>query len=230
MSETRQTQAITGQATNDLTIDWAGERLLLLPERAIYWPAEGTLIVSDLHIGKAAAFRAAGVPVPEQTTAATLARLARALAHTGATTILCLGDLLHAPSGRTPAAFSAVAKWREEHAFCRVLLIRGNHDTRAGDPPAEWGIVCHDEPWDFGPFTWRHRPAITPNRYTFAGHIHPAVSLNGPGRQQLSLPCFHFGAQLAILPAFGEFTGTALVRPINGDKVFVIAGDRVLAV
>jgi DNA ligase-associated metallophosphoesterase len=214
----------------DCTIELEGERLLLLPERAIFWPSQSTLVVSDLHIGKAAAFRTAGVPVPEQTTAATLHRLTQALARTNATTILCLGDLLHAQTGRTPATLAAVAFWRKEHQKCRVLLVRGNHDVRAGDPPPEWQVECMDEPWRFGPFAWRHRPAVTPGHYTLAGHIHPAVSLNGRGRQQMTLPCFHFGPHIAVLPAFGEFTGTALVRPVAGDRVYVVAGTQVLPV
>jgi DNA ligase-associated metallophosphoesterase len=213
----------------DCTLELEGEQLVLLPERALYWSARSTLVVSDLHIGKAAAFRAAGVPVPEQTTAATLQRLERALARTGASRIVCLGDLLHAPTGRTPAALEPVAAWRAAHAALPIILVRGNHDVRSGDPPADWAVDCVDEPWNDGPFAWRHRPAVTPGRYTFAGHIHPAVSLNGSGRQQLTLPCFHFGASVAILPAFGEFTGTALVRPVAGDRVYVVAGERVLA-
>ena len=103
------------ESANDCQIELSGEQLVLLPERAIYWPAQSTLIVSDLHIGKAAAFRAAGVPVPEQTTAAMLDRLTNAVERTGAKTILCLGDLLHAPSGRTPAALEAVSTWRDQH-------------------------------------------------------------------------------------------------------------------
>jgi uncharacterized protein len=216
------------QTDHPITLD--GEQLVLLPERAIFWPDQAALVISDLHIGKAAAFRAAGVPVPESTTAATLARLTAAIARTHAETILCLGDLLHAASGRTPAALDAVRSWREQHSELTFILVRGNHDTRAGDPPDDWDIRCVDEPWSFGPFAWRHRPAVTPGRYTFAGHIHPAAALNGRGRQQITLPCFHFGAQICLLPAFGEFTGTALVRPVTGDRVFVVTGERVFPV
>ena len=68
----------------DLPIELAGESVSLLPERAIYWPREGALIVADLHWGKAASFRAAGVPIPSGTTSADLARLNRALDRTGA--------------------------------------------------------------------------------------------------------------------------------------------------
>jgi DNA ligase-associated metallophosphoesterase len=221
-------------AANDCRIELSGEELWLLPEKAIYWPARRTLIVSDLHIGKAAAFRAAGVPVPEQTTAATLDRLTRAVERTGAARILCLGDLLHAPSGRTAAALEAVAAWRARHAELDIVLVRGNHDTRSGDPPATWAIKCVDEPWDDdpanSPFTWRHKPGVTLGRYTLAGHIHPAIALDGAGRQRLTLPCFHFGPQLGILPAFGEFTGTALMRRAADERVYVVAGERVVKI
>jgi DNA ligase-associated metallophosphoesterase len=215
---------------NDCAIELSGETLWLLPEKAIYWPARSTLVVSDLHIGKAAAFRAAGVPVPEQTTGATLDKLARAVARTGAERILCLGDLLHAPTGRTDATLEAVAAWRERHAGLSIVLVRGNHDMHSGDPPPTWAIECVDEPWEEGPFTWRHKPGLAAGRYALAGHIHPALALDGAGRQRLTLPCFLFGPQLGVLPAFGEFTGAALVRPAPGDRVYVIAGEQVMAV
>jgi DNA ligase-associated metallophosphoesterase len=223
------------QAPNDCQIEMCGESLWLLPEKAIYWPARQTLIVSDLHIGKAATFRAAGVPVPEQTTAAILDRLSQTIGRTGSSRILCLGDLLHARSGRTAAALDAVAEWRARHGALGFVLVRGNHDAHSGDPPTTWGIECVDEPWDDGPgdncpFTFRHKPGVTPGRYTLAGHIHPAIALDGAGRQRLTLPCFHFGPQLGILPAFGEFTGTALMRREVEDRVFVVAGERVVAI
>src|SRR5581483_12363457 len=41
-----------------------GESLLLLPERALLWERTGTLVVADAHLGKAAAFRAAAIPLP----------------------------------------------------------------------------------------------------------------------------------------------------------------------
>ena len=65
--------------------------------------------------------------------------------------------------------------------------------------------------------------------YALAGHVHPAVRLRGEG-ESLRLPCFWFGARYGVLPAFGAFTGTAEVRPREGDQVFVIAEDEVLRV
>ena len=82
--------------------DIAGERVSLLPERAAYWERTRTLLVADPHFGKAAAFRAAGVPVPRGTTTGSLTRLDAALARTGAARIVFLGDFLHAREGREP--------------------------------------------------------------------------------------------------------------------------------
>ena len=45
--------------------------------------------------------------------------------------------------------------------------------------------------------------------YRLAGHIHPSVVLYGTARQSMRLPAFVFGLEGAILPAFGDFTGTA---------------------
>ena len=50
-----------------LSVRIAGETMLLLPEKALYWPAQHMLVIADIHFGKAAAFRALGVPVPRGT-------------------------------------------------------------------------------------------------------------------------------------------------------------------
>src|SRR5690606_20889355 len=86
----------------------AGEAVILLSERAIAWPAQRTLIIADPHWGKAAAFRAHGVPVPGGTTAADLARLDSALAGAGATRLIVLGDFWHARRGRTAGVDAAL--------------------------------------------------------------------------------------------------------------------------
>ncbi|MGC4034209.1 MAG: hypothetical protein QM754_21225 [Tepidisphaeraceae bacterium] len=38
-------------------MEFGGENFLPLPDRALFWPRLKTLIVSDLHVGKAAVFR-----------------------------------------------------------------------------------------------------------------------------------------------------------------------------
>jgi DNA ligase-associated metallophosphoesterase len=218
------------QTVAEHTLTLGGEEVRLLPERALFWQRTATLIIADPHIGKASAFRAAAVAVPEGTTTADLDRLSQVIARCNAQNIIILGDLLHARSGRTAATLAAFAAWRERHANLDLMLVRGNHDARAGDPPDAWGIACVDEPWQVPPFVLRHHPETLASGYTLAGHLHPAVRLTGAGRQRVTLPCFWFGAQVGVLPAFGSFTGATVITPAPDDQVFVIADDAVVAV
>jgi metallophosphoesterase superfamily enzyme len=110
------------------------------------------------------------------------------------------------------------------------VLVRGNHDDRAGDPPAALRFEVVDEPFSEGGLALCHHPRPIDGAYTLAGHLHPCVSLGGPARDHLRLPCFHFGAQVGVLPAFGSFTGMHALRVGAGERAYVIAGDRVAAV
>jgi metallophosphoesterase superfamily enzyme len=52
----------------------------------------------------------------------------------------------------------------------------------------------------------------------------------GYGRQSLRLPCFYFGTEVAVLPAFSGFTGTFTLEKEAAAEVFVIAERKVLRV
>jgi uncharacterized protein len=207
----------------------AGETLELLSGRAVYWRHRRTLIVADLHLGKAAAFRAAGIPLPGGTTDETLKRLSSLIQERGAERVVLLGDLFHARQGLTQRTLES-AMVLFGYTKYEWLLVRGNHDLRAGDPPAEWGIHCQDAPYVDPPFAFCHEPEPSAHGYVLAGHLHPAITLAGKGGQVLRLPCFHFTDQVGTLPAFGEFTGSATIRPAAGDQVYVVAGDEVVKV
>lgn len=209
-------------------IEVHGEQLVLLPERAVYWVRTRTLLVADPHFGKAAAFRAAGIPVPRGTTGEGLARLDALVRRVGPGRVVFLGDFLHARSGRAANTLAAFQRWHEENPAVSLVLVRGNHDRHAGDPPDELGLACVDAPLVERPFVLAHHPVTSDEGYVMAGHIHPGVVLSGAGRQRERLPCFWFGPTGAVLPAFGDFTGLAEVVPAEGDRVFVIAGDEVV--
>jgi DNA ligase-associated metallophosphoesterase len=213
-----------------LRITLAGEPVDLLAERALYWPGAATLIVTDLHWGKAASFRALTIPVPSGTTTADLARLDRAIHRTGALRLLVLGDLLHAKAAQgAQHTLGAIREWRRAHAGLEVLLVRGNHDLRSGDPPADLEIRAVDALAE-GPFAFRHHPAVPVTGYGLAGHLHPSIRLSGKGGDRVRLPCFHFGRRCGILPAFGSFTGTSTPPLEPGDRVYVIGEGEVVAV
>jgi metallophosphoesterase superfamily enzyme len=232
-----------------LEVDLGGQPLLLMPHRTAYLPRLKLLLVADAHIGKAVSFRRLGVPVPGGTTAQTLQRLSSALAACNAEGVVFLGDLLHSRHAIEPSTVTQVAAWRRSHAQMDMTLVRGNHDRHAGDPPQEWHIRCVTGPLllagasqqagqsaqaqgstGSGALALDHHPQATPGHYTLAGHLHPAVLVRGRTPGRLRLPCFHFGPQVGVLPAFGEFTGMHLMPRQAGDRVYAVADDKVYAV
>ena len=212
-----------------MQVEVGGSSVQLLAQRAAFLPAHGMLLVADAHVGKASSFRRWGVPVPEATTDDTLARLGALVAATGATHVVFLGDLLHSARGRSAGTLATFARWRGSHAGLRLSLVRGNHDDRAGDPPADWGVSCVDEPLRIAGLALAHHPEPVADAYVLAGHLHPCAWVGGRAHDRLRLPCFHFGARVGVLPAFGSFTGMHPVRPAPGDRVFVSTGDELRA-
>jgi DNA ligase-associated metallophosphoesterase len=246
-------QAATDSAAG-LPLVVAGVSLRLLAGRAVWWPEAGTLFVADVHLGKAESFSALGVPVPRGPTAATLDRLSCLIDACAATRLVVLGDLLHARQAQAPATIGLLRQWRERHARLHCLLVRGNHDDHAGDPPIDLGIEMVTEAERLGPFSLCHVPADsdapTPvggsaasgadqrsgdrqsqaGGYRLAGHLHPAVRLSGRGGASVRLPCFRVGESQMVLPAFGDFTGAANIVRIEGERVFAIAPPSVIEV
>ena len=210
-------------------IELAGERVLLLPEKALYWPARRLLVIADIHFGKAASFRAQGVPVPRGTTTQNLDALDALLAAYETGEIVFLGDFLHARAAHAPATLAAMLAWRTRHHGLRLTLVRGNHDLRAGDPAAALGIEMADEPHTVGAFSFCHHPDIAAPGYVLAGHVHPVYVLSSR-LDSLRLPCFLAGPNRMILPSFGAFTGGHPVNPNASEHVYVSSGEAVHSV
>lgn len=211
-----------------LQIECAGQRLALLPEKAAFLPDHHALLVADAHVGKAVSFRRWGVPVPRGTTAETLDQLSRLIETTRARQLVFLGDFLHSPRAHAPSTLGALHRWRERHACVQLVLVRGNHDERAGDPPATLGVECVNEPWTLGSLALCHHPQPVAGHYALSGHLHPCVSLSGRAHDRLRLPCFWLGREFGVLPAFGSFTGMYPVAPVEGDRLYAVADARVV--
>jgi DNA ligase-associated metallophosphoesterase len=188
-------------------IQVAGTQLWLLADKAAYWPAGKTLLIADAHFGKAAAYRALGQPVPHGTTASNVRRIERLLGQHEVEHLIFLGDFFHAPQSLAPATVATLAEWRLRHPALNCVLIRGNHDLRAGDPPPQLGIEVVSEPYLLGQLALCHIPRLEPGFHVLAGHVHPVFRLQGKGRQSLRLSCFVCAPNLTLLPAFGDFTG-----------------------
>ena len=199
----------------------AGE-LVLSFRRAAYSPMFNALFVADVHLGKAATFRSLGVPVPAGTTQDNLHRLSELIAEFKPQTLYFLGDLLHAKAAHNLQLLGKLQAWRTQHASIAMTLIRGNHDSKAGDPPSALNISVVEEPFTLGGFSLCHHPQTVPNAVVLAGHEHPVVVLNGKGRSRARLPCFHLKTDQLILPSFGGFTGGYLVKPKCGDQIIPV--------
>jgi DNA ligase-associated metallophosphoesterase len=211
---------------NDRALTLAGETVLLLPEKALYWPREGMLVVADIHFGKAASFRAMGVPVPRGTTTENLGMLDALIARHSARQLLFLGDFLHARAAHAAATLAAMQAWRARHPALRLTLVRGNHDRHAGDPAPSLAIEMVEEPYTLGPFSFCHHPDTAAPAYVLAGHVHPVFMLSSR-LDSLRLPCFLVGAQRTILPSFGAFTGGHVISPAPGESVYASSGEAI---
>ncbi|KTC44361.1 DEAD/DEAH box helicase [Pseudomonas fluorescens ABAC62] len=204
-----------------------GEELWLLADKAMYWPARQCLLIADAHFGKASAYRSLGQPVPQGTTTENLQRLDRLLSTFRCAQVVFLGDFLHGPGSHASGTLSALRNWRALNGELPMTLIRGNHDKRAGDPPADLRIDVVSEPLLMGPFALQHEPDPHASHHVLAGHVHPVYRLRGRGRQSLRLACFQLGTRVSLLPAFGAFTGGFAVEQAVDRRIFVIGDHEV---
>lgn len=212
----------------DCDVQVAGETLTLMPEKTVFWERENILFCADVHLGRAALMRTGGIPVPEGMTVDDLTRLTAAIQRSGAHRLIILGDLVHGIKGLTETIDSTVTAWRASHPELGIVLVRGNHDQWAGDPPASWEMSTVPPGYRLPPFTLVHDPTNYKHEgYGLGGHYHPGMPITIAG-SSFKLPCFWFGARVGVLPAFGSFTGLALVRPQPEDQVFVVADEQVL--
>ncbi len=214
----------------EIAIDVAGTQLLCLWQRMLFWPEQRTLFVADVHLGKAASFRAAGVPLPSGHSGVDLDRITTLLTAHEATRLVILGDMVHTRASYTQALDRHFRAFRASHRDVDVVLVRGNHDRHAGDAPTEWQLRIVSEPYLLGPFACCHEPGMANGTgYELAGHLHPALRLQ-TGREGVTLPCFWQHASGIVLPAFGSLTGNFTLRLKPAEGAVVIAGQHLHAI
>lgn len=209
--------------------------IMLLPGRAALLPASATLLVADLHLGKAATFRKAGIPVPEGSAQRDLARLADLVARHAVRRLLILGDLFHARSGCTEQVQAEFATARARLAETEVVLVLGNHDRPLGPLPATLGIDAVVPAVDEPPFHFVHEPATTiaavgRDVFTIGGHLHPTVSLRSPSGDRIADRCFVAEPATLVLPAFGSFTGGHRITPTGSTRIWIARDDGIAEV
>ncbi|MGN6619205.1 MAG: ligase-associated DNA damage response endonuclease PdeM [Ilyomonas sp.] len=199
-------------------------------QRCLFWEEQKALIVSDLHIGKSGHFRKSGIAVPQHVFKEDLQRLFAEIQYYKPQQLIIVGDLFHSKENKEMDLF---VKWRTDLEYVDVHLIKGNHDIFKNKWYEDASINVHEHSFCINEFLFTH-DATAPfcedkdTTYIFSGHIHPGIIVKGTGRQSLRFPCYYFGAQYAILPAFSKFTGLALVEPKRTDTVYAIVDKSVL--
>ena len=196
------------------------------------------MVVADLHFEKASAYARRGVFLPPYDTAATLARLAQAVARLAPRAIVALGDSFHDRSGAERLGSVDLASRRELQRGRDWIWVAGNHDPDA--PLALGGTAC--EEWRHGALLLRHEPQAGAQG-EIAGHLHPVARIAGRG-VSLRRRCFVADAHRCVLPAFGAlagglnlrdpafhplFAGPVMAHVLGKAQVYAVRGSRCLA-
>ena len=149
-----------------------------------------------------------------------------------ATPLIIAGDFTHSTANKELELF---LKWRKDFSLLHIDLVKGNHDILADSWYTEAGINVHEWKLAAGPFLFLHdkkaEKDLTEEErvlYRFTGHLHPAITLRGKGKQSLWFPCFYFTKETAVLPAFSRFTGGFKVEPQKGEQVFALVEDGIM--
>lgn len=181
-------------------LHFRGERVMLDPLGAVWWPAARLLAVADLHLEKGSACAVQGRLVPPWDTRVTLDRLALLLRRHRPARVVALGDSFHDAHGASRMLSGDAARLNAMAAATDFIWVLGNHD------PAAQGIagtVTAD--WTEGPFTFRHE-AVPGAEGELCGHHHPKASVVTRAGT-ITRPCFVTDQRRLMLPSLGTYTG-----------------------
>jgi len=212
----------SGPQASQWPLHWQGQTLQLLAAKAAWDPARRTLLVADLHLGKAETFQRAGIPLPSDGDLETLNALLALSQHWAPAQVIVLGDLIHSRTGLTPALLQKLDAL-PELLGCPLRLIGGNHDQGC-----VIGNLRQEPPQALGPWWLSHEPEPRPGQLNLCGHLHPVASL-GRGNNRLRIPCFSLDQQQArlALPSFGCLTGGHPAA--QGEILWLIADGAIVA-
>ena len=201
-----------------------GEPALLSASGAVVLPERRTLLVADLHVGKVQHFRNAGAPLPLEAEWDTLHKLSKELEVHRVEQVFVIGDLFHS---RANAMNKVWDDFMEHHPTVAFSLVPGNHDAAQGRFSNHLQVteVTHH----LGSITLVHDPAHRSGTdFSVSGHLHPGIRLHGKGRMRATLPCFWWGQEFLVLPAFGRFTGCKAIKPLKNHHVVALHGGTLL--
>ncbi|MGY6588657.1 MAG: ligase-associated DNA damage response endonuclease PdeM [Wenzhouxiangella sp.] len=209
-----------------LAIQLAGQAMHLLPDRAVFWPAQNALLLADVHLGKDTVFRRQGLAVPAGVLEKDLARLDALLSQTRADRLMVLGDWVHAPPLGDEHWPEQIEAWRARHGKLAIDLVLGNHDRQLSCWLERWQITPHAGALELEGLRLVHEPDDARGKPGLSGHLHPGIRLR-QRRDSLRLPAFLLGGEHLVLPAFGRFTGLMDSVEFPTRRAFVTSGQQV---
>ena len=207
-----------------------GTQALALPTGALFLPAEGVLVVSDLHLGKSERWaRRRGVMLPPYESRATLDRLAGDVAATRAGTVVALGDSFDDLAASDALDLADRATLGTPDGRAALGLDRGQPRGRPHRPRRRAPCrVRARRPHSSATRRCRARP---PGEVS--GHWHPKHGLPGFRERRR---CFLIDARRVVMPAYGTYTGGLdathpPLRALFGDRALaVLTGAKAMAV
>ncbi|WMJ72613.1 ligase-associated DNA damage response endonuclease PdeM [Cytophagaceae bacterium ABcell3] len=205
-----------------------GQTLRLLPQKAMLWEETNTLILADLHLGKASHFRREGINISPGCGEKDLQVLKALLESHKPTEVLFLGDLFHSSLNKEWDIF---CEYLHDFPEIKFRLLKGNHDILPTCSYIDAGLEVIQGLLTKGPFLFSHQPEKgATGSVNICGHIHPGVNLQGLAHQSLQLPCFYFENRTLFLPAFGNLTGLYIMKPTKKTQVYVVTGEKIISV
>jgi uncharacterized protein len=201
----------------------------LLPEKAIYRAGTKTLVVADLHLGKAMHFRKSGISIPQMSADKDYEILQTMIKKWQPEKIILLGDLFHSELNSEWILFS---NFINSFASIEFILVVGNHDILNRQLYRNLNIKLVNNFLEIDQILFSHIPikSIPEGKINVAGHIHPGILLRGMGKQNIRLACFYYHKNQLILPAFGNLTGLQIIKQEKKSEVFVIIKDKVVKI
>jgi len=193
----------------------ANHEMRPLAAGALYWEAEDTLLVADLHFEKGAAFAALGMLLPPYDTRTTLERLHKVISAVEPSRIVALGDSFHRSNLAESLAEDDLAMLTRLQQGREWYWICGNHDPHL--PACIGGTICTT--LTINGITLRHEPSENGSGREIAGHLHPVARIVQRGRA-VSRRCFATDGHALVMPAFGAYTGGLNVRDRAFSSVF----------
>lgn len=183
-------------------LEIAGHTLKPLVAGAVYWAAEDTLLVADLHLEKGAAYAARGMLLPPYDTRSTLSRLAKIIAAVDPGRVVALGDSFHRSECAENLVEDDFALLKELQKGRDWYWICGNHDPHL--PDSVGGTVCAT--LSLAGVTLRHEPSGDARSPEIVGHLHPVARIARRGTV-VRRRCFATDGNRLVMPAFGAYAG-----------------------